>query len=112
MRRASITAPTRSASRCRPRCASPKPVRTRASGSGLSGAAHDEHRANRGRVRNVRFLNIRVTGPRPRVSRLVGYDSEYPVENVLIRNLTVGGKTGAQAGGRGVRGTERAQRPI
>jgi hypothetical protein len=58
----------------------------------LSGAAHDEHRANRGRVRNVRFLNIRVTGPRPRVSRLVGYDSEYPVENVLIRNLTIGGE--------------------
>jgi hypothetical protein len=57
----------------------------------LSGAGEEQHRVNRGRVRNVRFLNIQVTGPRPKISRLVGYDAERPVENVLVRGLTIGG---------------------
>ncbi len=57
----------------------------------LSEAGTEQHRANRGRVRNVRFLNIQVTGPRPKISRVIGYDARNPVENVLIRGLTIGG---------------------
>ena len=57
----------------------------------LPAAEAAQHSANRGRVRNIRFLNIQVTGPRPTVSRLIGYDAEHPVENVLIRNLTIDG---------------------
>jgi len=57
----------------------------------FQGEAAAPYRAGRGRVRNVRFLNIQVTGPRPKVSRVIGYSEESPVENVLIRGLTIGG---------------------
>jgi hypothetical protein len=55
------------------------------------GAEQEKYRSNRGRVRNVRFVDIQVTGPRPKVARIVGYSSENPVEDVLIRGLTIGG---------------------
>jgi hypothetical protein len=57
----------------------------------LAGAEEEKHRANRGRVRGVRFVNLRVTGPRPKVVRIVGYSPENPVEDVSIRGLTIDG---------------------
>jgi hypothetical protein len=46
----------------------------------------------RGRIQNVVFKDISVTGISFPESYLVGYDSEHQVEDVLIENLRINGQ--------------------
>jgi hypothetical protein len=74
----------------------PVPPELREPGTGIHAAQWIrlpgvENGVNRGRVRDVRFLNIQVTSPCPTIARLAGYDAGHPVENVLIEGLTIGG---------------------
>ncbi len=49
--------------------------------------------AKRGRIRNVHFKNIEVTGAKSPVSFLIGYDNdEHSVQNVRIENLKINGQ--------------------
>ncbi len=49
--------------------------------------------ARRGRIRNVHFKDIEVTGEKPPVSFLIGYDNdEHSVQNVTIENLRINGQ--------------------
>lgn len=46
----------------------------------------------RGRIRNIRFRNIEVTGGRVPPSRFSGFDEGHPVENVKLENVRINGK--------------------
>jgi len=48
--------------------------------------------SERGRVRNITYRNIRVTGKRTPQSWFCGFDAEHDVRNVTIENLRFNGK--------------------
>jgi Glycosyl hydrolases family 28 len=48
--------------------------------------------AKRGRIRNIHFKNIEVTGEKPPTSFLIGYDDgEHSVQNVTLEDLRING---------------------
>jgi len=54
--------------------------------------ALDTYAGKRGRIRNVHFKDIDVTGPNPPQSFLIGYDEgEHSVQNVILENLRIHG---------------------
>jgi hypothetical protein len=51
-----------------------------------------QYAAKRGRIRNVVFKDIVVTGTKPPKSFLIGYDDgEHSVQNVVLENLCING---------------------
>ncbi|UCD49173.1 MAG: hypothetical protein JSW27_16770 [Phycisphaerales bacterium] len=52
----------------------------------------ETYAGKRGRIRNVHFKDIEVTGAEPPKSFLIGYDEgEHSVQNVIIENLRING---------------------
>lgn len=66
----------------------------------LDAEKQKEYASRRGHIRNVRFRNIAVTGPKLPKSYLVGYDDTHGIENVRIENLRFNGRriVNAEAG--------------
>lgn len=55
-------------------------------------AAAYSFKGKRGRIRDVRFNNIRVTAPRMPESVFAGFDAGYGVKNIRVSNLYLNGK--------------------
>ena len=47
---------------------------------------------NRGRIRDIHFRNIHVTGDNFPTSIIQGYDDQHSVENITIEGLWIHGK--------------------
>ncbi len=52
----------------------------------------DKRTDNRGRIRNIHFKNIHVTGDNFPSSIIQGYDDQHPVENITVEGLWIHGK--------------------
>jgi hypothetical protein len=56
-------------------------------------AEHDKAAAGRGSVRDISFSNIQVTEARHPLDIIaIGYDDQYPVENVTFQGISVNGE--------------------
>lgn len=49
-------------------------------------------KGKRGRIENIRFNNIQVTGPRMPESYFLGFDAEHGVKNIRVSDLSLNGR--------------------